>query len=407
MKSLNDLGRNLFANPDMDRRKFLKTGAGLVAVAGGLEMIAGFATAKTPATGKSGPIEYPPLQYNKVQPPVEGCLVGLYKLSEFMSSPIAERKIGEIANRAKNIGEYVEMLKKERDFFESLKEKYPIVNSITYYEDALGARPFIFGYGRALLYGRFPASDAKVISRKGMVPYVTGEVGAYSRLFSTRLGLDEIARGQHDKYIKYFAQGAAKFGKIHGGFFFTTMIESNGNWWYWGQSPNLIPAWRHIWQIFEDEGANRYATWVWEAYNPYAITRFADDPERHYFGDKYVDWIGINTFSNDTNPAAPGQNAMFDELMHEIYRQMLKNHPQKPIMLSQFGRATGSDQPRWLINAFRSIKTDFPAIKAAIHHDKNQKIVNRDWTDSTLSPESLQALKEIFKDPYWIMAKKK
>jgi len=80
---------------------------------------------------------------------------------------------------------------------------------------------------------------------------------------------------------------------------------------------------------------------------------------------------------------------------------MLKNHPQKPIMLSAFARTNGYDQPRWLINAYGKIKSDFPAIKAAIYFDNT-------WTltgDHTLNPKSLQTLKEIFKDPYWIMAK--
>jgi hypothetical protein len=91
--------------------------------------------------------------------------------------------------------------------------------------------------------------------------------------------------------------------------------------------------------------------------------------------------------------------------MDGICRQMHKKHPEKPIMLSMFGRANGHDQPRWLINAYRSIRNDFPEVKAAIHYDLNQKVFDRYWTDSTLTPESVQTLKEIFKDPYWIMAR--
>jgi hypothetical protein len=136
------------------------------------------------------------------------------------------------------------------------------------------------------------------------------------------------------------------------------------------------------------------------------MSRAVDDPERYYPGDGYVDWIGINTFSNDTNPHTPDQNAPLDQLMDKICRQLHKQHPEKPIMLSMFGRAIGPDQPQWLINAYRSIKNDFPEVKAANHYDLNQKIFNRYWTDSTLTPESVQTLKEIFKDPYWIMARR-
>ena len=87
-------------------------------------------------------------------------------------------------------------------------------------------------------------------------------------------GPKEIAQGQHDGYIKKFAQGAAEFGKEYGGFFFTTMEEMNGNWFSWGKNSNFIPAWRHIWQIFEDQGANQYATWVWALYCTEGVPHF-------------------------------------------------------------------------------------------------------------------------------------
>jgi hypothetical protein len=51
---------------DMTRREFLKVGVGLVAVANGLEMIAGCVTTETP---KVTTLVYPPLPYNKIQPP--------------------------------------------------------------------------------------------------------------------------------------------------------------------------------------------------------------------------------------------------------------------------------------------------------------------------------------------------
>ena len=88
-------------------------------------------------------------------------------------------------------------------------------------------------------------------------------------------------------------------------------------------------------------------------------------------------------------------------LMHETYRQMQKNHPQKPIMLSEFARTNQYEQKWWIQDAYSNLKNDFPAIKAAIYYDNI-------WTltkDHTLSPGGLAALKDIFKDPYWITAK--
>ena len=47
-----------------------------MAVASSLEMIGGCATTETP---KIMTLVYPPLPYNKIQPPQEGCLVGFFK----------------------------------------------------------------------------------------------------------------------------------------------------------------------------------------------------------------------------------------------------------------------------------------------------------------------------------------
>ena len=402
--SKGDRKDNLIAE-DLTRREFLKAGVGSAAVICGLEMFAGCATTETP---KVMPHVYPLLPYNKVQPPQEGCLVGLFRMSAMVYDRVFRDKLIEITNRARNVDEFVEMFKKEKGFFEGVMEKYRIADTIAFYKNALGAKPFIFAPDFSTdLYSPFPMANASVVAKNGMVPFIRSEIGSLfnKQISATRLGLGEIARGQYDGYIKEFAQGATKFGKEQGSFFFTTMIELNADWWYWGQKRDLIPAWRRIWQIFEDQGANQYATWVWVIYNPYGVSMVVDDPERYYPGDGYVDWIGINTFSNNTNPYAPDQNASLNQLMDGICRQMHKKHPEKPIMLSMFGRASGHDQPRWLINAYRSIRNDFPEVKAAIHYDLNQKVFDRYWTDSTLTPESVQTLKEIFKDPYWIMAR--
>lgn len=343
------------------------------------------------------PLAYSQVLVNKVKPPKEGCLVGFYKLHP-LDDPIISAKIREITQKAKNIDEFADALKRE-NLSDSMEKG--TTDNINYYKHSLNAEPSILVIHTAKLYLEFPTNESTAVIKRGIVPYLSASPGVYASS-SLRFSPKEIAQGQCDNYIKKFAQGATEFGKEHGGFFFTTMIEFNGRWWYWGQSSNFIPAWRRIWQLFEEQGANQYATWVWEAYCPEGVPSFADNPELYYPGDKYVDWIGLNAYSQ---PRDHYINDMFDRLMYRTYKQMLKKHPQKPIMQSQFGKSNGHDQSKWLIKAYRSIKTDFPAIKAAIYYDSNNKIVDPTWTDATLTPKSLETLKEIFKDPYWIVAK--
>lgn len=123
----------------------------------------------------------------------------------------------------------------------------------------------------------------------------------------------------------------------------------------------------------------------------------AGDPEQFYPGDKYVDWIGLSAISK---PRFNPREATFDDMIYPTYTQMRKDHPQKPIMQAELGRTDRNDQARWLTHAYRSIKNDFPAMKAAIYYG----FVDFGH-DSNLNKKSLETLKEIFKDPHWIMAK--
>lgn len=394
--------KNLLIAEDITRRKFLRAGVGFAAVASGLEMIAGGATTETPkehvmaspATAKAEPVIYSQLSYNKIQPPREGCLVGLFKSSALMKSPIYREKLKEAVKEAKSMDEFVEMFKKE-GLHKGLEQS--VSDNITYYEKALGAKPSIFVL-LDRLYSGFPMTQSIEVVKRGIVVYMHACLGSYYSL-TPSFDLKKIVQGKYDNHIKEFAQGAAEFGKVHGNFFFTTMEEMNGGWYDWGRNSNFIGAWRHIWQIFEDQGANQYAAWVWEISTPERFPAgIVDDPELYYPGDRYIDWIGLNAFSVLGRKFS---NSGLEELIYKTYRKMPKNHPQKPIMQSEFARTNAYGQPKWLTNAYGKIKSDFPAIKAAIYMDNT-------WTktgDHTLSAEGLQTLKEIFKDPYWIMAK--
>lgn len=211
------------------------------------------------------------------------------------------------------------------------------------------------------------------------MPYVRACLGSYFSN-SPSFGLKQIAQGKYDNYIQEFARGAAEFAKKHGGFLFTAMEEMNGGWYDWGKNSNFINAWRRIWQIFEDQGANQYATWVWEISTPERFPgRMVDDPELYYPGDRYIDWIGLNAYSVLGRKFS---NSGLDEFIYKTYREMLKNHPQKPIMQSQFARTNSEGQPKWLLDAYNAIKTNFPSLKAAIYMDNTRTKTG----DHTLSP---------------------
>jgi hypothetical protein len=317
-----------------------------------LGLLVGCVSTETP---KFVTISYPLLPYNKIQPPKEGCLTGIFtaKLSR-------------------------------------VKEPSSVEQSINYYGEAFSSKPSTFIMMVRLEAG-FPTIQATRLVKDNIIPFIHCDIGPKFPGLEPSLDMKDIVEGKYNNYIREYAKGATEFGKKYGGFFFTTMEEMNANWYDWGQSSDFIGAWRHIWQIFEDHGANQYVTWIWAVSSK--VGQRVDNPELYYPGDKYVDWISFNAFSVKGNS--------FYSLTYRMYKQMLEKHPQKPIMVEAFAATKDYGQPRWLRHTYGSIKSNLPAIKAAIYWDNT-------WTltgDHRLSSNSLETLKEIFKDPYWLMAK--
>jgi len=332
------------------RRDFLKNfGQAALAAGGALTLESLLSGCAHISSEEEAPPVCPPLKGNKVQPPENGCMVGFY-YPAFVSKRILEL-----------------------------------------YEERLGKLPsiFIFYWGRQT-FVYFPMVSFVEAARKGVTPFM---------YVQTMSSLDEIAKGKHDQQIGRFAEEAIKYGEEYGGFFINTMwemnIEAKYRVWPWaGQPGPFKKAWQHIWQVFEDKGANQYATWV--------IEYHVDHPLGYYYpGDKYVDWIGLSAYNRAVHRQYFGYRYL-NELISGPHKYFASRYKDKPIMLAEFGSTNGKDQPKWLIKAYDTIKSRWK-IKAANYWDSIYAELFRD--DHTLSQESLNTLKEIFKDPYWIMAK--
>jgi len=220
-----------------------------------------------------------------------------------------------------------------------------------------------------------------------LVSICTGDIGS------------ELNRWSHFK--KRLTKYAENIVKLKRPIFLSTMWELNADWFPWGGKPKESKKlWRHIWQIFEDSGANDYTTWVWEVFCTDASKR-ADRPNRYYPGDKYVDWIGLSAYSRDKYPNGSGGKS-FAELVDPTYTSMRVSHPNKPIMMSEFAKTTGRSQHRWLEYAFIYIRS-IPGMKAAVFWN-NYSAQEED--EHTLTDKSLLVYKKIMKDPYFIGSKK-
>jgi beta-mannanase len=88
----------------------------------------------------------------------------------------------------------------------------------------------------------------------------------------------------------------------------------NGDWMAWGgaegNSPGrgdgpakYVAVWRHVWNIFEQVGANENVIWL---YCPSRIdkilkVKYVTSVAEDYPGDQYVDWIGATIYWRKTD----------------------------------------------------------------------------------------------------------
>lgn len=333
----------------ISRRDFLKkSGRAALAVGGGFTIDALLGSCATTRSAQEGPVVYPPLKGHKVKPPEDGCYIGFHREYWY-------------------------------PFYESFIEK-------------IGKKPKIMTVSVSMATSptSFPKGAVRYITSKGAIPFVYRDLGVDILLHGFG---DLVENKEFRKNITKYARELVEFGKP---IFVCTMRELNGNWFSWAKNPETAKkVWQLMWQIFEDHGANEYATWVWEVYCPPIGQRKIDPPEIYYPGDEYVDWIGLSAYARTKYV---GLTQSFRSLVARTYRDMRTNHPQKPIMQSEFGRTKDKRQPPWVKEAYETMKS-WPGVNAAIYWDS----VNYGLGDDhTLSGESKRVLRGVLEDDYFI-----
>jgi beta-mannanase len=213
--------------------------------------------------------------------------------------------------------------------------------------------------------------------------------------------LSQINSGAFDPYIRTWARAIKALG---GPVMLRPMHEMNGNWYPWsgvanGNTPaEFITAWRHIHDIFAQEGATN-VTWVWsinvESRPPRADNTFAD----YYPGNAYVDWTAISGFNWGTS--VHGTSWLSFNYWYTKPLAYLKTLG-KPICVAEFASVeVGGDKAAWITDAYTQIAAN-PSVKAVIYYDalEHGGYNAQDWRVDT-SPASLSAFKTAIAPSYF------
>ncbi|GAA0806216.1 glycoside hydrolase family 26 protein [Spirilliplanes yamanashiensis] len=200
-----------------------------------------------------------------------------------------------------------------------------------------------------------------------------------------------INDGSSDWIIERAAKGFKKYGKP---VLLRWAWEMNGDWYAWGGPKNgndldgFKSAWKRLWRIFRDTGADKVA-FVWGPnWNSRPGTP-ANDMVNYYPGDRYVDWVGVSGYP--LNKQKP------EELYGGIYRQF---SARKPIMLAETaGIDHGPGTKAAWTTALQAWVKEHPAVCAQVWFDTDTHPFSEENFRIDSSPDVLTAYRALARDP--------
>lgn len=233
---------------------------------------------------------------------------------------------------------------------------------------------------------------SNIVSRNA-VPMITWM--PYDRNRPDQSILNEISSGQWDEYINNWIEGFKNWQNTYSSEEKPSIMlrfghEFNGNWYTWGNKPETFKAaWQYLHDAFEEADINDSVDWVWCA----SSTDVDDynDITRYYPGDDYVDWLSLDGYNWGSNFSWSHWKT-FDETFSQSYVKLVKNYPEKPIIIAEIGSAEPHDQPNpdwgqngddsdsieskevWVADMMKSVRENYPSIHGIVWFNINKEL---------------------------------
>lgn len=211
--------------------------------------------------------------------------------------------------------------------------------------------------------------------------------------FQPEYSLESIANGDHDEYLRAWASQAAALGIP---FIYRFAQEQSTDvglldWYPWqGDPEGYVAAFRHIHQIFQEEGATNIR-FMWSAFF------HSPDAPLYYPGDDVVDLIGTTVLNHGTDiPESYAQWFDFEYLMRSQYEMITTNWPGKTIYIAEMASAEqGGSKAQWLTEAFVRFAAEYTQVEGvSLIQGIDFKYPMVDWSINS-SNESLFAMQAV------------
>jgi len=195
---------------------------------------------------------------------------------------------------------------------------------------------------------------------------------------------DAGVRGKFDDYLHTYARDIVAGGLPLG---IRLNHEMNGDWYPWSERNNVgepingnrpgdfVKMWRHVHDIFTEEGAGDLVIWIWSpniTNNLAPANKEAGYLESLYPGDDYVDWVGVSGYLRP--PYREENTKTFDYTFTPTLNE-LRAITSKPIFLAELGASeVGGFKAGWVESLFDGLAAE-----------ENQDVIGFSWFNLTVT----------------------
>lgn len=222
----------------------------------------------------------------------------------------------------------------------------------------------------------FPTRLERWDINNGRIPMITWE--------PRKVQLRSLIAGEYDTMLRRRAIGLRR---LDARVLLRFAHEMNGDWYRWSGKPEAYKrAWRHVVDIFRQEGATN-VRFVW-APNWISVPDTTDNHiSRYYPGDDYVHWVGVSGF-NDGRVEWRSFARMFRGL-YNVYAS------RKPFIITETAsREEGGSKADWIRKARRQMVRHWPRVRAFVWHHLGK------WRFDT-SRSAMRAARDMARAPYF------
>jgi beta-mannanase len=202
-----------------------------------------------------------------------------------------------------------------------------------------------------------------------------------------------VANGAHDGQIATTANRLKALGRK---VFLSPHHEPEDQVGSFGSASDYARAFRRVVDGFRRAGAGN-VIFVWNVMG--YVGGHGDIYPQLYPGDSYVDWIAYDPY-NWVGCKSGHKGRSFAEITKPMYDWTAAHHPNKPLMLAEFGlREQPAGMPskaEWFRDALVTLKTTRTRIKALVYFNTNHTC---DWR-ITSSSSSVAAYRQIGLDSF-------